>query len=207
MHMRLPKLSGDESAFFRRIKPHFATSLKALFMPLATSGIVLANGAYLEKLIDTSPDSILFRLRPFNPVYLQQFAGSPYGGPQIKWLFTVVSYSNAIWLTFICWKVAFELFRGDVEFPSGETPTIEQVIIRTLVANCVMVALFILVNLEGFTTQDSVFDISFRQSIAIGAMKVLIMMFFVYVAVAFIIEFSGLGLRYLLSKRPGPFRR
>jgi hypothetical protein len=58
----------------------------------------------------------------------------------------------------------------------------------------------------GFNTQDTSLGVSFKQSITVGAIKiVMMMMFFLYVGLSFTLEFSGLGLRYLLSKRFGYF--
>lgn len=203
----ISKASAEELASGHRMSRHLAIGLKALCVPFALCGIILTNGDRLSEVIKIDSSSILFWLWPFNRVYLQQFANSPYGSAEIKWFFTVVSCSNAIWLIFLCWKLVFELSRGDVKFPPGRTPVITQFIVRGLIVACVILVLGSLVGFFGFSTQgDSLFAVSFKQSITVGAIKVVMMtMFFLYVGGAFILEFGGLGLRYLLSKRFGYF--
>lgn len=60
----------------------------------------------------------------------------------------------------------------------------------------------LVVGLAGFNTQeDTFFAPSFKQSITAGAIKiVMVMMLFIYVGAAFVLEFGGLGLRYLMAK-------
>ena len=59
----------------------------------------------------------------------------------------------------------------------------------------------------GFNTrEDTFFGASFKQSITAGAIKVVMtLMFPLYLGAAFIFEFGGLGLRYLLAKAFGFF--
>lgn len=65
-------------------------------------------------------------------------------------------------------------------------------------------ALGILGFSAGFDTlQDWFLGPSFRQSIAVGAGKIVVLMFGLYFMVAFCIEFGGLGVRYLLAKTLG----
>jgi hypothetical protein len=203
----IPKSSDDELSFFGRIKSHFTIDLKSFCVPFALSTIVLVTGNYLQNVFETGPNSILFRLWPFNRVYVEQLASSPYDSSEIRWFFAVVSCSNAIWIIFLCWKVIFELFRRDVAFPQPKSPIVASFIVRFFVASCVILTLFIPIGMAGFSTQvDSLFIISFKQSIAVGAIKVvMIEMFGLYVGAAFFLEFGGLGVRYLLSRKLGLF--
>jgi hypothetical protein len=204
---RIPKFSDDEVAFGRRISPHLGTGIKALGIALALSAIVLANGDYLSKLIDVDPNSILFQLWPFNRVYLRQFASSPYDSSEMKWFFTVVSCSNVVWLVFLCWKVVFELFRRDVQFPRAKSPAITKFIALFFVAGCVILAIYIPLGLAGFSTQGyGFFSLAFNQSITAGASKIVIFeMTGLYAGASCILEFCGLGLRYCLSRTFGYF--
>jgi hypothetical protein len=206
--LRLWKGSDDEVAFGRRVRRHAQIGLIAFFIPYLLSAIILANGSALSAAIAVDENSFLFRLWPFNRIYLRPFVSSPYSSSEIKWFFTVVSISNLIWLIFIGWKFAFELFRKDVAIPPSETPVLYQAIVRVLVACSVMLGLFILVGLAGFNNDPYtfLFGLSFKQSITVGAIKVvMVMMFFSYVGAAFLLEFGGLGVRYLLSKKFGLF--
>jgi hypothetical protein len=204
---RKPKLSDEEAASGLRLGNHLGVGLKALVIPLALSAVVLASGNYLSKLVDVDPNSILFRLWPFNHIYLRQFASSPYSSSEIKWFFTVVSCSNVVWLAFLCWKVIFELFRRDVQFPRTKSLAIQKAILLFFIAGWVLVALFGAVALAGFSTHGyDFFALAFNQSIASGATKIVIMrMTGLYVGVGWILEFGGLGLRYWLSRTFGYF--
>jgi hypothetical protein len=213
------KPSDDELASMRRAGHHFKISVGALCIPFALSGIILASGNHLSEMINIDPNSILFRLWPFNQVYLQQFTSSTYDvylkrftsphydTSEIKWFFTVVSCSNAIWLIFLCWKLYFDLFRRDVEFPRGKTPAWTQAIVRFLIISCFLLVMDILVLRAGFSTQgDGLSVISLEQSITLGAIKiVMVLMFFLYVGATVFLEFGGLGLRYVLAKKFGYF--
>lgn len=101
------KRSDEELASGRRMSRHLAIGLKALCIPFVLSGLVLAIGSYLSELINVDPNSILFRLWPFNKVYLQQFAISTYSNSEIRWFFTAVSCSNLIWMTFLLLEIIF----------------------------------------------------------------------------------------------------
>jgi hypothetical protein len=204
---RIPKFSTDELAWGQRVGRHLAIGLKALCAPFVLSGLVLANGNSLSSFIDINSSSMLFRLWPFNWVYLQQFINSPYDGAQIRWFFTVVSCSNAIWLAFICWKIIFELFRRDVRFPRAKSPAIIKFILGFLIAGCVALMLISVVMLAGFGAQGyGFFALAFNQSIAAGAIKIVMLeMSGFYVGASFVLEFGGLGLRYWLSRRFGYF--
>jgi hypothetical protein len=63
------ELSDAEKASGRRMSRHLAISLKALLIPFALSATILANGSYLSEVINIDPNSILFRLWPFNHVF------------------------------------------------------------------------------------------------------------------------------------------
>jgi hypothetical protein len=205
--LRRWKFSEGEKAYFHRTERHVGISLKSLFVPLALSCVVLVGGKYLSGAINIDPHSTLFRLWPFNEVYLRQLANSPYSAADIRWFFTVVSCSNVIWLVYIVWKLAFELLRTDVAFPPGKSPGIFQMIIRFSAVYGVMLILGVFGGAAGFdTVQDSVFAPSFKQSIAVSAAKItMLLMFFLYFAVAYAIEYVGLGLRYLMARTLGYF--
>jgi len=83
-----------------------------------------------------------------------------------------------------------------------KSPVIVQFIVRFLIVNVVILILFTLLGIAGFNAQgDAFFVPSLKQSITAGAIKVvLVVMFALYFAAAYILEFGGLGLRYLLSK-------
>jgi len=199
------KFSDDELSFFGRIAPHFAISLKSFCVPFALSIIVLLTGNYLQNVVETGPNSILFRLWPVNHVYVEQLAGSPYDSTEIRWFFAVVSCSNAIWVIFLCWKFVFELFRRDVAFPQPKSPNIASFIVGFFVASCVILILFIPISMAGFSTQaGGLLIVSFKQSITVNAISVvMVQMFSLYVGAAFFLEFGGLGVRYLLSRKFG----
>jgi len=203
---RIPKFTEDEAAFGRRAGRHLGIGLRALAIPLVMSGIVLANGSKLSKLIDVEPNSILFQLWPFNRVYLQQFASSHYDGSEIKWFFTVVSCCNLVWLVFLCWKILFELFRRDVQFPRTKSPAITNFIAAFLIVGCVAVAIWIPLAWSGFSAHSSGFSgLGLNQSIAASAMKiVMVEMTCLYAGVSFILEFGGLGVRYWLFRMLRP---
>ena len=199
---------GEEAVLGLRLGRHLGTGLKALCIPLVLSGIILANGNLLSERINIDPDSILFRLWPYNTVYLRQFTGSAYAGTEIKWFFTVVSLSNFVWLGFICWKIFFELFRRDVEFPSGRSLRLERAIIAGFVGGCVVFAGYALLNFVGFNTDWPGFLLSpsLKETVAVGAIKIVgVAMLFIYVGAALIVEFGGLALRYLLHRVFGCF--
>ena len=152
----------------------------------------------------STPIPPLFRLWPFNEIYLEQFANSPYSASDVHWFFTVVSCSNLIWLIFLGWKLAFELVRSDVAFPPGDAPAIVRLTLGGTVVLGFAFALGILGFSAGFDTlQDWFLGPSFRQSIAVGAGKIVVLMFGLYFMAAFCIEFGGLGVRYLLAKTLG----
>jgi len=142
--LRRWKFSDGEKAYFHRTERHVGISLKSLFVPLALSCVVLVGGKYLSGAINIDPHSTLFRLWPFNEVYLRQLANSPYSAADIRWFFTVVSCSNVIWLVYLVWKLAFELLRTDVAFPPGKSPGIFQMIIRFSAVYGVMLILGVL---------------------------------------------------------------
>jgi hypothetical protein len=199
--------SDAEAASGRRMRRHLTIGFGALWITFVLSCSVLASGKYLSQQINIDQNSTLFWLWPFNRIYLQQFIVSPYHSSEIKWFFTVVSCSNFVWLIFFFWKFVFELRRKDVQFPPGRNSVIEQFIIRPLVVACVLLIVLVLESLSGFNPrQVSFFALSFEQSITVGAIKViLVQMFFLYFFAGIILEFGGLGLRYLLSKTFGYF--
>jgi hypothetical protein len=203
---RIPKFTEEEAAFGRRAGRRLGIGLQALAISLVMSGIVLANGNNLSKLIDVEPNSILFQLWPFNRVYLQQFASSHYDGSEIKWFFTVVSCSNLVWLVFLCWKIFFEVFRRDVQFPRTKSPAITNFIVAFLIVSCVIVAAWIPLAWLGFSAHSSgLIGLGLNQSIAAGAIKVvMVVMASLYAGVAFILEFGGLGVRYWLFRMLRP---
>ena len=204
---RIPKLSAGEAAFGHRATRHFAIGLKALFIPFTLSGFILANGRYISQVTNIDHNSIVFWLWPFNGIYLRQFVYSPYSSSDISWFFTVVSCSNLVWLIFLVWKLAFELFRRDVKFPPGKAPIIDQLIVRVLAVSGFILVVFIFVCFWGFHSEgDAIFGLYFKQSIAAGAIKmVMVLMFGLYVGAAFFLEFGGLGLRYVLFRVFGWF--
>ena len=54
---RIPKPSEGEAAFFGRITRHLKIGLTAVFVPFAVSGLVLANGNSLSRMINVNPHS------------------------------------------------------------------------------------------------------------------------------------------------------
>jgi hypothetical protein len=200
--------SSEETTLGLRLGHHLGTGLKALCIPLVSSGLILANGNLLSERINIDPSSILFRLWPYNSVYLRQFAGSTYNSSEIKWFFTVVSLSNLVWLIFICWKVLFEVLRRDVEFPPGRARRLEQAVIAGLVGGCVLFAGYVVLNFIGFGQNwpNFLLSPSLKEPIAVGAIKIVgVAMFFIYFGAALILEFGGLALRYLLHRVFGYF--
>ena len=214
---RIPRLAENEAAFGLRLGRHLGTSLKGFGVVLIMCGVVLASGNSLSKLMDVEPNSILFQLWPFNRVYLQQLAPhydsfdvkwvAQYNASGVKWFFNVVSYCNLIWLAFLCWKIVFEIFRKDVQFPRLESSAIRNFIVAFFIAGCVLVAFFIPLNSAGFATHVYGFSgLGLNQSIAAGAVKVVMVgMTFLYFGISLIMEFGGLGIRYLLFKMFGCF--
>jgi hypothetical protein len=172
----------------------------------ALSVAVLINGEHISEYVDVDAQSILFKLWPFNNVYLRQFAAAPYSASDIRWLYTVVSLSNLIWLIFLASKLLFELFRRDVSFPRGRTPFLYQMIVRVTAISAALIALGYIDNSAGFEMlRSTFFNPSFKQPIVLGAIKVVLCMSILYFAAALFLEFSGLGLRYLLAKTFGFF--
>jgi len=171
------------------------------------SAIVLAIGDYLSRRIDVDPNSVLLQLWPYNEVYLRQFASSPYDSSEIRWFFTVVSCSNVIWLAFLCWKVFFELFRRDVQFPRIKSAAITKYILLFFFSGWLLLLLFGLVTLAGFGTQAYGFvAVTFNWSIAANASTIVMgEMAFLYIGAGVVLEFGGLGLRYWLSRTFGCF--
>ena len=151
----------------------------------------------------STPIRSCFRLWPFNELYLEQFANSPYSTSDVRWFFTVICCSNLIWLIFLGWKLAFELFRNDVAFPPGNAPVVYGLVTRVPVIYSFVLVLVVLAVSSGFVVQDSFLHPSFRQSIAVGASKIVVLMFCLYFVAAYFIEFGGLGVRYLLAKTLG----
>jgi hypothetical protein len=192
--------SASDTASSRLASRHLAVGLRPLLFPLALSYIVLVNGNYLSSRLNIDQHSFLFWLWPFNNIYLEQFKDAPYGSHDIAWFFTVVSLCNAVWIASLCWKVIFEFRRKDFEFLRYNS-LIKTSVVRFLIVGFVASALFIVVNLFGFDAEEtSLFALTFKQSILVGAVKViLVYMFFLYFGFAVIVEFGGIWLRCLFS--------
>jgi hypothetical protein len=204
--IEIAKPTKEEKDFCRRIQTHFKRSAQALLFAFALSMAVLVGGEHVSEYVDVDAQSILFKLWPFNNVYLRQFGASPYCASDIRWFYTVVSVSNLIWLIFLGSKLLFELFRRDVSFPRGETPFLYQMIVRVTAVSAAMIGLAYFDNSAGFEMLRSTFlNPSFKQPIMLGAIKIVLLMSFLYFAAALFLEFSGLGLRYLLAKTFGFF--
>lgn len=199
--------SEGELASTARMTRHLAASLKALLILFALSAIIIANGNYLVAHVGVDQNSILFWLWPFNKLYLQQFSVSSYQPSELKWFFTAVSFANLALIVFFLWKLFFEITRKDVEFPKGKSPNLTRFILRFFVISVILLLLELRVAARGFDLQDdTLFSPSIKQSIGVGAFKIVMgIMFFLYVGAAFVIEFGGLGLRYLLAKLFGWF--
>lgn len=186
---------------------HLGITFKALFVTFVLCCMTLVCGSYLATAVDIDPNSALFRLWPFNWIYLRQFANSTYSSSEIKWFFTVVSISNAICLVFVCWKFGIEFLRKDVAFPARVHPAVLQILYSFFVVGCFIVLGSTLLGLLGYGPQGTgPFAFSFQESIGIGAVKILIAkMLSLYVGVSFVLEFGGLLIRYWLSRIFGLF--
>jgi hypothetical protein len=197
------KYTHAELTFLRRARRHGTNSAIALGIPYFLGGIILAGGNYLSEIWSVDPDSVLFRLWPFNQIYLQQFAFSHYTPSEVRWFFAVVSYSNLVWMIFLCWKFIFDSFWRDIEIPTSQTPNLAKIIFQFLACVVMGLLLSIFVFLCGFYLQgDGQWGLSLGQSIATGAFKlVMVLMPGFYVMATCFLEFGGLGLRYLLAKR------
>jgi hypothetical protein len=205
MKSRDVKFTEGELAAAHRMRHHMNVGLIALCIPYFLGIIILASGNYLSETFSVDPDSIPFRLWPFNQIYLRQFASSRYTPSEVRWFFTVVSYANLAWLILLCWKFVFELIRKDVAFPTSKL--VQFIVVRPLVGVCGGLLLSIFVFLGGFYMQgDSQWGLSLGQSITTGAFKlVLVLIPGLYILTAYVLEFGGLALRYLLARRANSF--
>jgi hypothetical protein len=200
--LRPIKPTAEGRRFGRRISGHFNFSVAALFVPFGLSVIILVTGSYLSELIKIDPDSILFRLWPYNSIYFRQFATSHYTKSEIDWFFTVVSCSNFVWLLFLGWKIVFELFRRDVSFPSDEMPGFTRAFLYLTGVFGFLFVAFLITGPIGFNTyRNTTYGLSLSQSITTGALKIVLGdMFLLYFSAAGLLEWGGLGLRYVVVK-------
>lgn len=203
-------LSSADDVLRKMAGRHTAIGAFAAIVPFFAN--VITWYVYKSHLADLAcfvrNDPTLLMLWPLNPIYAEDFKAGRFSESELCWFFASLSTASGVWLCFIVWRCFFELFRRDVRYVTGT--------LRPVLANLGLQSVALLTSSlfcvwalsQGFSAGDSFYGLSLSQRIETAAFKMIfVFMPGFYFVISYLIEITGLFLRYSLLSAVAFVRR